>query len=367
MAALVVGSSSILGSDAGNQAAPWRLIPSAPIKIDSGLTSVWTGKEMIVSGLTASHDGTLLGAVEVAAAYDPATNAWSSLPSPPRIEAYCRRSGVWTGKEMIVSGCGHVAYNPQTNRWRRLPPAPVGAFGLAVWSGRELIGWGGGCCGDAYADGAAYDPARDTWRKLARSPLAPSQSPVGTWTGRELIIFVSGLDPEGKALSGAARAAAYNPATDTWRRLATPPAPRSVAVWSGHEVLLVGGADEAGAGAEVGYAYDPATNRWRSLAAMRSRHPQAVAAWTGGQLLLFGGETTANALLAYDPERNRWSSLPNAPLRERVSPAVVWTGRELVVWGGVIGTPAGTSIAPEHPADGSAFDPTFNLCCRGAQ
>ena len=190
VAVLVVGSSSIFGSDAGNQAAPWRLIPSAPISVDSGLTSVWTGEEMIVSGLTASPDGTLLGAAEVAAAYDPATDAWHSLAAPPRTESYCRRSAVWTGKEMIVSGCGHVAYNPQTNHWRRLPRAPVDAFGLAVWTGRELIGWGGGCCGDAYADGAAYDPARDTWRKLPRSPLAPSQSPVGAWTGRELVIFV---------------------------------------------------------------------------------------------------------------------------------------------------------------------------------
>jgi hypothetical protein len=365
--ALVVGSSSMFGSDAGNQAAPWRRIPSAPIRVESGLTSVWTGKEMIVSGLTASPAGTLLGATEVAAAYDPATDAWRSLAAPPTTEGYCRRSAVWTGKEMIVSGCGHVAYDPQANHWRRLPRAPIGASGLAVWTGRELIGWGGGCCGDAYAGGAAYDPARDTWRKLARSPLAPSQSPVGAWTGRELVIFVSGLDPEGKTLSGVARAAAYNPATDTWRRLAPPPTLRSIAVWSGREIFLVGGADEAGAHAEGGYAYDPATNDWRSLPAMAWGHPQAVAGWTGSQLLLFGGEMTPNALLGYDPRRNAWSSFPNAPLRERTAPAAVWTGRELIVWGGVIGTPAGTSIAPKHPLDGAAFDPAFKSCCRGAQ
>jgi hypothetical protein len=366
-AALAVGSSSMFGSGAGNRAAPWRLIPSAPITIDAGLTSVWTGKQMIVSGLTASPDGTLVGAAEVAAAYDPATDAWRSLAAPPKTESFCRRSAVWTGSEMLVWGCGHVAFNPQTNQWRRLRPAPMGASGLAVWTGRELIGWGGGCCGDAYAGGAAYDPARNTWRKLARSPLAASQSPIGAWTGRELVIFVSGLDPEGKALSGAARAAAYNPATDTWRRLAPPRELRPIAVWNGREILLVGGADETGAPAEVGYAYDPATNRWRSLPAMTSGHPQAVAAWTGRQLLLFGGETTPNALLGYDPRRNAWSSLPNAPLRERTAPAAVWTGRELIVWGGVIGTPAGTSNAPEHPVDGAAFDPALKTCCRGAQ
>ena len=44
VAALVVGSSSMFGSHAGNRAAAWRLIPSAPVKVDAGLTGVWTGK-----------------------------------------------------------------------------------------------------------------------------------------------------------------------------------------------------------------------------------------------------------------------------------------------------------------------------------
>jgi hypothetical protein len=339
--ALVVGSASILGSDSGSSAASWRRLPSAPIKVDAGLTGVWTGKEMLVSGVTTGPDGTLLGAVDVAAAYDPATDTWRRLGAPPKTESFCRRSAVWTGREMLVWGCGHVAFNPQTNRWRRLPPAPVGAPGLAAWTGRELIGWGGGCCGDASAEGAAYDPNGDTWRKLPRAPLPASQAPVGAWTGRELIMFVS----------KGARAAAYSPATDTWRRIPPPPELRELAVWDEHDVLLVGGRGE-------GYAYNPATNRWRSLPATTSGHAQAVAAWTGTQLLLFGGETTPNGLLGYDPRRNRWSSHPNAPLRERSAPAAVWTGRELVVWGGVIGTPAGTWSPPEHPADGAAFDPS---------
>jgi hypothetical protein len=355
--ALVLGSNSIVGSDSGSSASPWRLLPAAPIKVDAGLTGVWTGKEMLVSGVTSS-DGTLIGAREVAAAYDPASNRWRRLSSPPKTQSFCRRSAVWTGREMLMWGCGQVAFNPRANRWRRLPPAPVGAPGLVVWTGRELIGWGGGCCGDASAEGAAYDPNANTWRKLARSPLPVSQTPVGAWTGRELIVLVSGRDHEGKIEGN--HSAAYSPATDTWRRIASPPALRAIAVWDGHEVLLVGGTDE-------GYAYDPANNRWRSLPATSSGHAQAVAAWTGKQLLLFGGETTPNALLRYDPRLHLWSSLANAPLRERMAPAAVWTGRELVVWGGVIGTPVGTSTPPEHPVDGAAFDPAFESCCRGAR
>jgi hypothetical protein len=227
---------------------------------------------------------------------------------------------------MLVWGCGQVAFDPETNRWRRLPAAPVGAPGLAVWTGRELIGWGGGCCGDAFAEGAAFDPATETWRKLAPSPLAPSQGPVGAWTGHELIVFVSGLDPDGNPIAGAARTAAYNPATDTWRQLAPPPDRPAAAVWDGGELLLVA--------ADALHAYDPVRNRWRSFAGDAAGRSQSAAAWTGRELLLFGGATD---LFAYDPVHDRSSRYPSAPLTLRSAPTVNWTGRELIVWDGETG------------------------------
>src|SRR2546430_13438266 len=57
---------------------------------------------------------------------------------------------------------------------------------------------------------SAYKPVANKWRKLSRSPLAGSQHPLGAWTGRELIMFVSGLNPDGHAWPARlARAAAY--------------------------------------------------------------------------------------------------------------------------------------------------------------
>jgi hypothetical protein len=52
-----------------------------------------------------------------------------------------------------------------------------------------MIGWGGGCCGDAFTDGAAYNPATNTWRRLLPAPVGGQQSPTGVWTGRELVIL----------------------------------------------------------------------------------------------------------------------------------------------------------------------------------
>jgi N-acetylneuraminic acid mutarotase len=268
---------------------------------------------------------------------------------------------------MLVWGQGlREAFDPRTNRWRRLPGSPLlsvhEGHGLVVWTGRELIGWGGGCCGDAFSDGVAFNPATNRWRALAPTPLAGSQQPIGAWTGRELIIFVGGLNPDGKPWPARlARAAAYNPATDKWRRIAPLPAPRggANAVWDGREVLVVGGAVSGTSPLpRVGFAYNPATNRWRRLPRMETGRIGAAAVWTGARLLVWGGTKRSGSFvapahgLAYDPRANRWSTLPQAPLEGRSDPTVVWTGRSLIVWGGdKPRRPSGT----RHFADGAAF------------
>lgn len=314
--------------------ARWRVLPPAPIRVDADLTSVWTGKELIVSGVCcAARDGSFLDAHNVAAAYDPVTRAWRRL-APRRWDNAdpTARAAVWTGKEMVVWGAFKAtAFDPRADRWRALPQPPSGQ-GIAAWTGREVIGWGGGCCGDAWSGGSAYDPSTNAWRTLARSPLAPEQSPLGAWTGRELILVVSGLDTDGRPYPASfARAAAYDPATDTWRRIARPPARRfgGIAVWDGRELLVVGGS-------RVGLAYDPATNSWRELAPMPSTRFGARAVWTGKRLLVWGSANGSIPVrvLAYDPKLNRWSTLARPPFTQHLEPVAVWTGHRVLSWPG---------------------------------
>src|SRR5439155_23099761 len=88
----------------------------------------------------------------------------------------------------------------------------------------------------------------------------------------------------------------------------------------------------------------------------------SAAVGTGNQLLLWGGSQTADAGppvipphgLAYDPTANRWSALPQAPLLGRLDPTAVWTGTQLIVWGGQKPNP-GTGV--KSFADGAAFTP----------
>jgi len=201
-----------------------------------------------------------------------------------------------------------------------------------------VLTWGGGCCGDATNAGAAFDPATNRWRKLPASPLSPNQGPQGAWDGRELVVLVSGLDPNDNPYSAHfARAAAYDPATKTWRQIAAPSERRSgaVGVWDGSEILFIGGATTRSGTAHatrIGLAYDPVRGTWRRLPPAPAFAYGTSVIGAGGRVLVWGGVPARGA--QYVPAAGRWFLLPRAPLRGRSSPALVWTGNALIVWGG---------------------------------
>jgi hypothetical protein len=311
----------------------WRLLPAAPVSFAQSQSGIWTGRRLILIGRTPLRSPSK----DVAAAYNPATNRWTRLTprrSPDYVPGY---RTVWTGHQMTAFDPFHsVAYIPATNRWRVLPKAIN--LGFVGWTGREAIGWGGGCCGDAQRNGSAYNPTTGGYRKLPPSPLGASQHALGAWTGRELILFVSRYAEDGKLRSASvATAAAYDPATNRWHRLA--PLPRQpmsgyatgVGVWSGHDLLVVG----AGKAGRSAYAYDPATNRWRTLASLPEPRVGGIGVWAGTRLLLVGGENRNGKSLrdglAYDPKTDRWTRLPVTPLRKVYGAVAVWTGHDLIV------------------------------------
>ena len=81
--------------------------------------------------------------------------------------------------------------------------------------------------------------------------------------------------------------------------------------------------------------------------------------WTGKELLLWGGESGHPAVLhndgaAYNPTTGRWRTLATSPLSPRDLGVAVWDGREMLLWGG-----ATTTGDPLHVvADGAAYDPS---------
>ena len=75
--------------------------------------------------------------------------------------------------------------------------APVARFDhVAVWTGSEMIlVWGGcgaatGCIGTHLASGGRYDPTKDTWTAMTSTgaPAARSNA-TAVWTGSEMIVW----------------------------------------------------------------------------------------------------------------------------------------------------------------------------------
>jgi hypothetical protein len=346
-AAIFVGAGFVGGSSSASdrsvaKAGAWRRVAQAPKPIASSRTAVWTGTEMIVAGVNPGPDGTYLHSTEVAEAYDPVADTWRELADPPATPGYCRRDAVWTGTQMLVWGCDLLSYDPASNEWRRLPDPPT-RHGIAAWTGHELIGWGGGCCGDVSDDGSAYNPATNTWRKLASAPVSGQQSPIGAWTGRELVIF-NGHGPEGNRVGGAA----YDPRTDSWRRIPSEQrlSALAIAVYDGNEIHLLG------ARPNIVFSFNPSNNRWRTLPWTELAADGLVAAWTGNRLVAAGATTRA-----YDPPRDLWTTLSSSPLGHRKGALSVWTGHELLVWGGFVPPAVGASNSPTYLNDGAAFSP----------
>jgi hypothetical protein len=109
---------------------------------------------------------------------------------------------------LVWAGPDGAAYDPAEDAWRELPPAPYALERAhAVWTGREMIVYGMREPSPHPAEGLAYDPTRDSWREIAPFVLSPQASMV-VWTGREMVAWDYEL-----------QAGAYDPASNTWRRL----------------------------------------------------------------------------------------------------------------------------------------------------
>ena len=221
-----------------------------------------------------------------------------------------RQAVIWTGREMLVWGgtadsgiiAGGARYDPPTDSWAPLPPFEQVAFldRTAIWTGREMLIWGGSRGAGLRDDGGRNDPTTDSWRPIssAAAIITARGDHTAVWTGREMLAW-GGVGQAGSLGDGAR----YDPSTDTWTSIALQGAPDSrndhSAVWTGHHMIV-----------------------WGGSSFLRSSGT--------GSVLRDGG--------LYDPRADSWIPVPTegAPSARR-SHAAVWTGREMLVWGGTQG------------------------------
>src|SRR5437588_8394618 len=131
---------------------------------------------------------------------------------------------------------------------------------------------------------------------------------------------------------------------DNWVATSTTNAPVGryghTAVWTGSEMIVWGGFALAGNGyVNTGGRYNPSTDSWTatSLTNAPTARTQHTAVWTGSEMIVWGGYSGSylNTGGRYNPGTNSWTatSTTNAPSARRYHVAV-WTGSKMIVWGG---------------------------------
>ena len=197
---------------------------------------------------------------------------------------------VWKGL-----GTGGARYNPISDSWRPMSTTnapPQETDSTLTWTGREAILWGGtiGSSVISYPRvGGIYNPVHDTWR-----PTSAVGAPRGrirhtaVWTGEELIVW-GGVDCNGGHCDGDLGGRRYNPFTDTWKTMShadsgTNPIVRIEAVWNGKEVFYF----HPYWGSML--KYDPRSDSWSNAKAPDFLWNWPFV-WTGEEIIVAGGFT----------------------------------------------------------------------------
>ncbi len=348
-------------------------LTNAPVGRD-GHTAVWTGTEMIVwGGLNSS--GTPLN---TGSKYNPTSDTWTDITTTNAPAARAGHVAVWTGTEMIIWGGGSflntgAKYNPTTDTWTSIstvnaPSARTSA--TAVWTGTEMIVWGGVNASAGLNSGGRYNPTTDTWvaTNFANSP-SPRFGHSMIWTGTEAVVW--GGSGSGTLQDSGAR---YNPGTDTWTTMGktNAPTPRAnhTAIWDGTEMIVWGGGPTSPNTALTnnGAKYFPSTDTWIQINSSNAPSPRAGhrAVWTGIEMIVWGGVDNNNNVNngylntggRYKPATDTWttSCATNAPAA-RTSFSIVWTGQQTLIWGG--SNPTRLNTGARYSAPNAIDDASF--------
>lgn len=205
----------------------WRTIAPAPIPGGARGVVSWDGTRMIIVYPTTVADSTI--PKPVAAAYDPSTDTWQTLPLP----AVAARVNT-TFTTVARSSSTRVA--------------------TAMWGGFPAV-----TDGDlpALRDGAWFDSDTGTWTTIPDPgmTLVPTDRAWMTSFGANGRFYVWGGEessPDRTSQTPVATGMVFDLASATWSSMPTAGAPsprlRAIAVWTGCDAVVFGGDSTAGRG-----------------------------------------------------------------------------------------------------------------------
>jgi len=289
--------------------------------------------------------------------YNPATDSWSPTPTTNAPDPRDTHTAVWTGTKMVIWGGGNEVfvpkdtggrYDPTANTWAVTGTTTTGAptareYHTAVWSGSKMLVWGGWDGTKDIDTGGRYDPNLDSWASMAK-PGAPSSRDGHTavWSGTRMVVW-GGEDDLAIPTNTGSR---YDPNGNSWSITDTTGAPAArwfhSAVWTGSRMIVWGGVDDT-ADLNTGGVYDPSANTWAptSTAGAPAARDFHIAVWTDSlsEMDVWGGQddnvVQLNTGGRYNPATNVWTAMSTlgAPIGRRYHTGV-WTGSEMITWGG---------------------------------
>jgi len=312
----------------------------------------------------------------------PGTGTWTatSVVNAPSARAY--HTAIWTGTEMIVWGGLDFlgikntggAYDPATATWRTLPTAgaPSARFGhTAVWTGSEMVIWGGVDGVGHLGDGAAYRPSTNTWRPISTTgaPVARASHTAVWGAGRMLVWGGEGTfpPPAPNAVDLVfGDGGVYDPVADGWTAIpaaSAPPASRGhTVVWTGTRMAVWGGRDSFAlllVTQNSGGLFEPVSGAWTLTDTLTAPAPRMshTAIWSGSEMIVWGGRTDSSSWLG---SGGRHSPGSNSWTATSTSGAPSARNGHTAVWSGsemlIWGGRGGTGIL----GDGGAYDPASN-------
>jgi N-acetylneuraminic acid mutarotase len=321
-------------------------------------TAVWTGTEMILWG---GQDGNST-AKNTGARFNPTSNTWTPISTTGAPSARWLHTATWIGTEMIIWGgfsgaFSYVAlndgakYNPQTDTWTPITAVNQPSARLlhtAVWTGTEMIVWGGfsclACANAQLQTGARYTPATDTWTTITTTG-APSAraNHTAVWTGSKMIVWGGNDDAAPGPPVVFNSGGIYDPGTDTWSatNLIGVPLPKTChsAVWTGTEMIVFGGQTNTNfacgvSSTSTGSRYNPVADSWNPISAAPASliTSSAPTVWSGTQMITCCESGGAR----YTPVSDSWNGISpsDMPSIGTKGHSLIWTGANMIVWGG---------------------------------
>jgi hypothetical protein len=173
LGAIRIGSSFIDGNtyEYDPQTNAWQMVARMNVPRGASGVAVINDRIYVAGGLAAT------GSVAAFEVFDPASRTWTVLPNMPSARDHLTAQAV-NGRFYAIAGRtsmdlrANEEFDPATSTWRARAPILTarGGLGSGIINGRIVVFGGEGNSGrpeSTFVENEEYDPAADSWRRLA--------------------------------------------------------------------------------------------------------------------------------------------------------------------------------------------------------